>query len=70
MRIAGIIMIVLGVLCLLDLVLTLILPGERADNVPFIGNTWAPILASFLIPGGVALLVIGRKRKLPRQQKP
>lgn len=66
MRIAGIVLVVLGVLAALDLVLTLVLPDGRDANLPIVGNTWSPILASFFIPAGIALLVAYRKRNKPR----
>lgn len=71
MKTAGIVLLVLGILCLLDIVLSLVLgtaPRESEEiAIGFLGNTWAPILASFLIPAGVALLIVDKKRKKEKE---
>lgn len=64
MRITGIVFIILGTLALLHLIITLLLPDGR--DLPFVGGTWSPIVASFLLGGGAALLVASRTRKRPR----
>lgn len=67
MRMTGIVFLVLGGLCLLAVILSLALPDGRDDNVPFLSNSWAPILASFFLPAGAALLVASRWRKRPNE---
>lgn len=67
MKTVGIVLLVLGTCCLLYLIFTLVLEtSPRASDeiaIGFLGNTWAPILASFFIPGGIALLMLDKKRK-------
>ena len=71
MRTVGIVLLVLGALCLLDLILTLTLGTSNRESgevaIGFLGNTWAPILASFFLPGGAALLLVDRKKRKDKE---
>ncbi len=63
MRITGIILLVIGGLCLIEMILTLLLPDGRDANLPFVQNTWTAIVASFFIPSGAALYIASKKKK-------
>lgn len=68
MRMTGIVFLILGGLFLLAFILSLVLPDGRDDNVPFLSNTWSPILASFFLPAGAALLIASKRRKRPHER--
>lgn len=69
MKITGIIFLVIGILCLGYMVFDIFDPNGRDEVLPFLSQTWAAIIASFLLGAGAALLVASQPKYKDRRKE-
>ncbi|WKN30582.1 hypothetical protein PZB74_16590 [Porifericola rhodea] len=69
MKTAGIILLVIGALCLGYLIFDLFDANGRNEVLPFLSQTWAAILASFLLGAGAALMVAANPKYRSKREE-